>query len=170
LSDLKLSYVEIMCPLLSGSLVEAIRTLPDHLRTDKSLFRSIARSLSPTIDYAKYAAPESLTEILTSGPVVAFLRDELSAARADCVLPREFLQFVLAGLTTTAPLRPSRHWKRLRRLAGNYLPAWAKRAASNTSPLTPRLDFNQLAFRAHIILRMYELHAEDATSLRTISV
>jgi asparagine synthetase B (glutamine-hydrolysing) len=52
LSDLKLPYVEIVSPLLSGSLVEEIRKLPDHLRTNKALLRSIAQSLSRTSAFA----------------------------------------------------------------------------------------------------------------------
>jgi hypothetical protein len=171
LSDLKLPYVESVSPLLSGSLVEAIRNLPDHLRTSKSLWQSIVRSLSPNFDYSRYEATESATDILASTPVVDFLRDYLSAARADSVLPREFLQYVLTGLATTAPPRPSRYWKRLRRLAGSHLPAWAKKAARAVGPPTPHLlDPNQLAFRVYIILQMDEMLNAAAVDGRRLSM
>jgi hypothetical protein len=171
LGDLKLPYVESVSPLLSGSLVEAIRTLPDDLRTGKSLWRSIVRSLSPDIEFSKYEATESLTDILASTPVVEFLRHDLSVARADSVLPREFLQYVLTGLSKTAPPRPSRYLKRFRRLTSTHLPAWAKKAAKTMRPSAPHvLDPNQLAFRAHIILRMNELLSEDAAARLRMSM
>ena len=42
LSDLKLPYVEIINPLLSDSIVDFIRQLPDALRTNKVLLRRFA--------------------------------------------------------------------------------------------------------------------------------
>jgi len=46
LSDLKLGYVEIVNPLLSDSVIDLIRQLPDSLRTHKVLLRNIGRTWS----------------------------------------------------------------------------------------------------------------------------
>jgi hypothetical protein len=170
LSDLKLSYVEVVSPLLSGSLVEAIRTLPDHLRTSKSLLRSIVRSLSPNIDFAKYAAVESPSDILMSEPVVAFLRDNLSAARADCLLPGEFLRYVLDGIADSHPNWRTKYAKRVQRWASSNIPNWAKKAVKRQSPSVSLLNFNQLAFRVYIILQMNEVLNADAVDGRPMSM
>jgi hypothetical protein len=167
LSDLKLPYVESVSPLLSGSLVEAIRTLPDHLRRSKSLWHSIVRSLSPDIEVSKYEATESLTDILASTPVVDFLRGHLSTARADSVLPREFLRYVQDRIADSHPNSQTKYAKRLRRWASSYMPKWAKQAVKRKPPSMSLLDFNQLAFRVYIVLQMNELLNADAVAIPT---
>ena len=51
LSDLKFPYVEQINPLLSKVILQQVRQLPDHLRTDKALFRKIVNSISPKVDF-----------------------------------------------------------------------------------------------------------------------
>src|SRR5262249_44641996 len=46
LNDVKAPFVEIASPLLSRRVLEYTRELPDHLRTDKTLFREVAKSVS----------------------------------------------------------------------------------------------------------------------------
>jgi hypothetical protein len=50
LSDLKVPYVEITNPLLSRQLVTFVRTMPDHLRTSKGVFKASVLSLKPRVD------------------------------------------------------------------------------------------------------------------------
>jgi hypothetical protein len=52
LTDLKLPFVDVATPLLSHRIIKDVRLMPDKLRTDKSLFKSIVRSWSPPIAYA----------------------------------------------------------------------------------------------------------------------
>jgi len=165
LSDLKLPYVEIISPLLSGSLVNEIRKLPDHLRTNKKLLRTIVHCLSPEVGFAKYWAAEPATRILESPRIVDVLREYLSSSHAEVVVPREFTRYVLDGLAMRAGSRRPPGWRNLRRMAASYLPSWImKRKTSQASALRPNL----LAFRVYLMARMHDLLAEDAASLRAV--
>ncbi len=55
-ADLKLSYVEQICPLLSRGILERVKQMPDHLRTDKALFRKIVASSGPRVEFAREGA------------------------------------------------------------------------------------------------------------------
>ena len=168
LSDLKLPYVEIISPLLSGSLVEEIRKLPDHLRTNKALLRTIVQSLSPDVGYARYLATEFTAGILESPRIVELLREDLSSNRADVVVPREFIKYVLSGLAMSVRHRRPMGWRSLRRLAGAHLPSWIVRKRKKKTSRTPTLDPNALAFRVYLVARMHDMLAEDAASLRAV--
>jgi hypothetical protein len=162
-----LSYVEIISPLLSGSLVSEIRKLPDHLRTNKRLLRTIVHSLSPEVGFAKYWAAESATGILESPRIVRVLREYLSSSHTDVVVPRKFTSYVLSGLATRSESRRPAGWRSLRRTAASHLPPWilkSKKKKSHVGALRPNL----LAFRIYLMARMHEMLVEDAASFRAI--
>jgi hypothetical protein len=163
LSDLKLPYVEIVSPLLSGTLVAAVRRLPDDLRTNKSLFRKIAHSLSPPIEFAKYAATEPATGILKAPAIVEFLKADLTDSRTTALVPRKLIDVVLQEMKTVPAHARRSRWRGLKRLAAWYFPALAARhkATGKPSPVR-RLDANQVAFRIHMVSGMCELLREDA--------
>lgn len=146
LNDLKLPYVELIYPLLSRKIIYEIRRLPDHLRTDKRLFKSIVGSLSPRIDYAKYSAIASRESILRSNEAIAFLKQELTLDYVDSILPREFIDDVLNQMVIGAGRQKTANAKsRLR-----------KRSQSK------KMDFNILAFRTYMICRMNKMLSSDA--------
>jgi len=167
LSDVKLPYLEILNPLLSRRIVLEVRSQPDHARTDKSLYKSIVRSLSPDIPFAKYPAVQSATDILKSRPFVEFLRDELSSAYAGTVLPRAFIDYVL-GQVTTLDTNQTQKPTRKELIATGVkarLPEWARRTIGSFRSKV-RMDFNTLAFRLYVIVHMNRLLAHDAQDSR----
>jgi len=168
LSDLKLPYVEIVSPLLSGSLVEEIRKLPDELRTNKILLRSIAQALSPDLGFAKYTAAEKATSILKSAHVATYLTDWLFATSSP-LIPHRFVELIREAAAGRAQEPKLRLWKkRMRRAAAAYLPPWIL-PRRKMQPTEMRLDASQLAFRVYLICRMDEILAEDAASVSRIS-
>jgi len=160
LSDLKVAYVEIVNPLLSNQLIAFVRTMPDHLRTSKNLFKSIVRSKYPQVEFAKYAAIDDPKNILRSGPAVAVLREELSSAHAKALLPGDVLAFILSHLQ---PVNPRTDWKRTWvKVLKRRLPKWAKSGAKRvTGQTAPTLDVYVLAFRAYILSRMTRVLNEE---------
>src|SRR5690606_32833090 len=56
LNETKSAYVEIVNPLLSHSVLEFVRSLPDHLRTDKKLFKRIVEKREKKIPFASFNA------------------------------------------------------------------------------------------------------------------
>lgn len=169
LSDLKAPYVEIVNPLLSNQLIAFVRTMPDHLRTSKSLFKSIVRSVHPQPDFAKYPAIDDPKNILRSAAAVAVLREELSSAQARALLPADLLAYLLSHLQ---PINPRTDWKRtLKQTLKRRLPKWAKTGAKRiTGQTVPTLDIYVLAFRAYILSKMSRLLSRDSAPLERLGV
>lgn len=168
LSDLKLSYVEILNPLISGSLVDLVRQLPDGLRTDKALFKRVASSLSPNIPFANSAAIQSGADILNSPSVVELLSDSLSSNGVDgvdSVIPAELIAYIKSGLVQATSSPRSAAGRRLRSAARALVPAWAGRLPRFSEPQKPVLSHNRLAFRAYLISRVRRLFAADANAI-----
>ena len=94
LSDLKLGYVEQSTPLLSDNIIQAVRTLPDRLRTEKLLFKKIMRDFRPKLEYATSSATSAPQNILKSNDMVTYLRNELKSADATNLFSAEFLEMV----------------------------------------------------------------------------
>ncbi len=165
LSDLKLSFVEQINPLLSKKILELVRQLPDHLRTGKSLFKKIVDSISPEINYAKNESSASLCEILKQEQIVSFIRSELSKDFAKTILPGPFLDFVLKGLETKAQKGVSIKPKSVssRSYIGLLIPRFMKETL-RTKIIAHSLDNNILAFRVLLICKMNEVLMEDKSA------
>jgi hypothetical protein len=160
LNDLKLPYVEIMNPLLSRRIIHQVRILPDHLRTDKNLYRKIIRSLSPNIGFAKYQAIDTSENILRTKKVVDFFREELAAYYVESIFPRKFIRYIIDNIENFN--KDDRKERRtIKYIIQPYVPAWIRNKARNTF-MKLRMDFNVLAFRAYMICRMKKMLAEDA--------
>jgi hypothetical protein len=164
LSDLKFPYVEIVNPLLSNSLIELVRRLPDSLRTEKRLWRRIVDSLSPDIPFASSRATQSGDDVLQSRQAVEFMRDSLSGSAASSTVPPKLAAYVVDALTHARSNRPSPR-KYLRRMIGARLPSWIiPKRTKVVRP--PRLSAYRLAFRTFIVSRASRMLAEDAQCLR----
>jgi hypothetical protein len=165
LSDLKLPYVEIIDPLLSGSVIALIRQLPDALRTRKELLRRLARQMSPEIPFATSVAIQARDDVLKSSSVVELLADSLSSQKVLSVIPAELAAYAIEGLAvkdsanSRVPLV-----RRLRRTAKAWAPSWAGRLPAQVTP-TPMLDHNRIAFRAYLVERTTTLLQHDAALL-----
>jgi len=164
LNDVKLPYVEISSPLISGSVVEAFRELPDWLRTDKLLLRRIAQSVSPDIPFATAAAIQPAADILKSPQVVELLRDSLSSSDLAPVIPAEFAAYALSGVVQTRAMPRATGRRRLRATARALMPSWAARLRTHVTPARAP-DHNRLALRTFLVSRIARMYAEDAGRL-----
>jgi hypothetical protein len=152
LSAVKTPYVEIVSPFLHRQIVYCVRRLPDHLRTDKKAFRSIVRSLTPPIGFARKAAIGSTRDLLKAAVVVECIRQELGSKHATAVLPASFVKYVVSRMVATDDRQRPRKAYRLRRFVKRHTPAALMRLKRQTA--RPRMDFNVLAFRLYVICRM----------------
>jgi hypothetical protein len=163
LNDLKLSYVEIMNPLLSRRIIHQVRTLPDHLRTDKNLYKRIVRSLGPNIGFAKYQAIETSENILRTRKFIDFFREELNSYYVESIFPSKFIHYIFNNIDNFN--KDDRNEARtIKYIIKPYVPAWIRNKARNTF-MKLRMDFNVLAFRVYMICRMKKMLAEDADEL-----
>jgi hypothetical protein len=159
LSDLKLAYVELAQPLLSRRIVETVRTLPDTMRTGKSLFRKLVDREGPAIRYAAKPAIQGRGSILRMPAMQEMVDARLRAAANGpeplAALTRHALRMLADNATQGFPKRNSLPTRTLR---------WAKRLAGQKKNPSRLMDPYQFAFRAFIILRMTEILCEDANA------
>lgn len=165
LADLKLAYVEVANPLLCTSIIDAIRQLPDALRTEKLLLRRICQALAPDTPLARSNSIQPPDDLLRSPRVVEFLRDSLSANSLAPEIPRQLADYVTAGLRTRSSHGATSWRRRLRRTlavhAGVFDPA---RRFRTERPLV--VEPNRLAFRTYLVSGATRMFERDATCLQ----
>ena len=164
LNEIKLTYVEVITPLLTKQTVYAIRQLPDALRENKILFRKIVNSIGPRLPYARYDAVKTPADINKRKDVILEIISELRSDNVKKVLPKEFINYLLSKLVIKEANEETGGIS-LYKVIKSYMPSRIKRILRNTV-LKKELDLNQLAFRAYIISKMNTMLSEDSKALK----
>jgi hypothetical protein len=160
LSDLKVSYVELINPLLTKKIIGQVRKLPDYLRTDKTLHKNISLSVSPKIALAAKSAVPSSENILKSKQVVDFLKDYLSSDYVTSMFPKSLMNTVFIKIKA---LDSSKNIKSYSNKIKAFVP---KRLKSKYRTVAkPEKNSNVLAFRIYLISRMKKIISEDIQNL-----
>jgi len=146
LNELKTSYVEVVNPFLSREIIAVIRTMPDSLRTNKTLFRRIVENLGPRIEFAKFQSIPERDDVLSGDTARRLITDELSSSYATSLLPVEFLR---------------RLRDKMNNIDGN-----AGQSRSVPVRQTVGAFVKLLAFRAYMICRMNRLMIADGDALK----
>ena len=162
LSDLKLSYLEQMNPLLSRKILTVFRRLPEHLRTDKSLFKKIVGRIGPNVEIANAGADPLPEDILRQRGFVEILQSEIDSERARSLVPSGLIMQVIQNLQTSDGLA-TRHRHSFRSNFKELVPSFAKEILRKKG-VVPSLDFNVLAFRIYLISQMNGVMSADAHS------
>jgi hypothetical protein len=157
LSDLKLSYVELINPLQFKSILDCVRIMPDSMRTNKLLFRKIVKSVSPKIPYASRGATASFVDVFKSSEVSLLLKKTISNNKESLLFPENFLVEILENIkTSTSDLNKSNTFF-LKSFLKSITPYYIKsKIRNNNSLYQNNLDYNTLAFRVFMILKMEE--------------
>jgi hypothetical protein len=170
LTDLKCAYVEVANPLLSRGIIECVRTLPDRLRTDKRLWRSIVRRRSPPIPFAARTGVYPLRDFVREPATLELMLEELGGDAARDVLGDGLARMVHADADRLradgerlGPGAMRRHRSgiggRVRRLVGRGAHVIFRTREKRT--LEPEI----LAFRAFLIARSVRMLGSDAEAL-----
>jgi len=162
-SDVKLSYVEVINPLLARSILHRVRELPDSLRTDKTLFKEIVNSVSPDVPYATEGANANPYGLLRKREIVELMRKELQSERAKRIFNARFLEYVLRGMRDEKSANKqgnSGSRRSIKALVPRVIRAWIRERLAK-----PSLDGNVLAFRVFIVLRMDQILNCDLAEL-----
>jgi hypothetical protein len=165
LNDLKSSYVELVNPLVSRTILEAVCRLPDALREGRVLYKSIVKSLSPNIGFATRPAVAHRADVLRSPRVVAHVSQELDDRRCRDLLSDALVDAILPRLKVD-----DARWRTHRRPPSYRIESLVRqrvRDLTGRGAPRPPMDFNLLAFRAYIICRMNEILSEDAGALKS---
>jgi hypothetical protein len=173
LNDPKTSYIEVVNPLLSRSIIYQVRSLPDHLRHDKKLFRNIVSGLSPDIGFATSAAIDSPANIFRSPGMVDEIVRELHDSGNSSPLTSDVIDFIEKNIRITRIKASPR-----RGIKAHIKAMLPRSAIERLSPLYSRyrnsgtaidMDANRLAFRAYILSRMDRILKEDAQALSRLA-
>jgi hypothetical protein len=165
LSDLQGAYVEVVNPLLWTPMLQLARRLPDHLRTNKRLWRNFVRSTSK-IPFARRVAVLPLKDFLNDTSMLQLLMSEFDGA-PDCgPLGPALKNRIVASLQATLMTEPvGRENVRTRGPLALIVPDGVRHAVRKWMPPKPELPPTVVAFRALIISRMHRLLKDDAEAL-----
>ncbi len=162
LNDVKAPFVEIACPLLSRRVLEFVREMPDQLRTDKGLFKDLAKSVSPPIPYATMGADDDRNGYLESATYSGWLEQELETVIAHRLFPGHSRESLIAAVQQPPSLLgPNRS---LRAALKRIIPtSWVRGVRAQMGPILPGKRL--LSLRSALICRMVRLLEEDSNLL-----
>ena len=163
LTDLKSAYVEVGNPLLSQSVLDCVRSLPDELRTGKCLWKEVVEAQLPNMALATRVAIPSLQEFLSERRAIQLMLDELSSERSAAIFAPMLRARCCAALR--AELRspqPARIDNQRSPLLVHAVPKRLRMAVRYWRAPSRGIDALALAFRAVVVSRMHALLAADA--------
>ncbi|OLO10051.1 hypothetical protein BTW10_16570 [Chromohalobacter japonicus] len=159
LSDIKFSYLEEINPLLSRSVLDVVRSLPDGLREDKYLFKRVVESMGDNIPFALKSANANPKDILRERECVDLMKSEISSNYSALLFGPGFADRVISEIRVGNG--KSRKWS-IKGLVSPLLPTSIKNRLRDTVA-RPSVDGNVLAFRVFMIIKMHKMLSSDAS-------
>ncbi|MCK2042206.1 hypothetical protein KZO83_05845 [Chromohalobacter sp. TMW 2.2308] len=159
LSDIKFSYLEEINPLLSRSILSVVRSLPDDLREDKCLFKSIVESMEGGVPFALKSANANPKDILREKGCVDLMKSEINSSYSAGLFGPDFANRVISEIKVGND--GSRRWG-VKGLVSSLLPASIKSRLRKTV-VRRSVDGNVLAFRVFMIIKMHKMLTSDAS-------
>lgn len=160
LADIKLAYSEQVTPFLSERVVHEVLRTPDHLRTGKRVFKSLAADAAPNIPFARQGANNSPEIVFGRDDFREMLTESLNSAGNRGLLPEEFTRDVSQRIEDESIERKS--WiRKVKPIIKAVLPN-SVQATLRREVVAPTVSWRILAFRAHVIVRMAEILEGDA--------
>lgn len=166
LTDLKASFVEVANPLLSHSIVRLVRTLPDRMRTDKSLFREIVDEIGPPLPYATEMAIADSRSVLRTKEASELFLDTLGSNATRGIFHPLLLNCISGRIAIGSSAGGGGASRKRRAGLVGWIPQPVKLALRRFKRHWP-MDFNVMALRVCIIGMTRELLEADAGLART---
>jgi hypothetical protein len=164
LHDLIHPFVEVYNPLLHEDIVAFSKDLPDDLRTNKKIYAKFVADLINDIPFAKKASIPEPAAILKSAKIVSLMLDELNSQDSRNILNSTFINWVQSHLTVDD--HQINNIKNSWTLWFKQQIPWRVKKMLRKDFIKYSADFNQLAFRTVIIVRMHRIMAEEASLLK----
>lgn len=164
LSAIKASYVETLNPFTHERVLAEVRGLPDRDRTDKRLFRRLAREhFDPT--HVPFATAESRPGFSLARVAELALLELRSKEAEECLSATLRHRLLEAAHQASARAQSATNQAHRRRLVdAARLPLLARRILRNTILQEP-LGVNKLLLRAVLMSRAIRLFRADASAL-----
>ncbi|MCK0715834.1 hypothetical protein ACFO0U_13350 [Chromohalobacter sarecensis] len=164
LSDIKCSYLEQINPLLSRSVLDAVRSFPDDLRTDKYLLKNIVESMEPRVPFAVKVANASPKDILRDKGCVDLMKSEINSNYSAGLFGAGFANRIISEIKVGND-KP-RRWD-VKGLVSSLLPTSIKSRLRNTVARRS-VDGNVLAFRVFMIIKMHKMLVSDSSRMSNL--
>lgn len=165
LEDIKLSYVEVINPLLNKNIVEAVQKLPIKLRNNKNIWFAIVSRMFPEIPFARREAVEEVGEVLSLPEVKDYICNGLKHYKSNSLFDEEFMNLLIESYATDEEKYDVK--RRMRRLIIAYLPKSIENMIR--ARLKPsRVSNKWIAFRVLMILKVNEMFQMDAALKESI--
>jgi hypothetical protein len=154
------SYVENIEPLLTRTIVNFARTLPDKFRTktEKSLFNDIANNLIPDIPRSKYESRLQTKTVLRNEKIISHIVNTLNENKSSGYLPVSLIEFTLSKLKQDQ--RAKARVLSLKDLAKKAIPKRVRVVLRGTHK--GDLDYHVLASRIFVVIRANQMFRDDA--------
>ncbi|SDS25387.1 hypothetical protein [Christiangramia echinicola] len=162
LEDIKQPYLEQINPLLSRRIIHFVRELPDHLRTEKKIFKNYVNHFKPSFKYARAPAIESKVEIFRDKSMVKLITTELESNTANLIFSEKFIKTVLSQIQMKSG-ENNKSGSLISNLKSLIPKEIKKRILKEL--FTAKIDMNKVAFRMFLIVRMYKLLNKDSKVL-----
>lgn len=167
LSDIKLTYVELITPLLANSVISLIRKLPEDLRKNKKIFRDIVEDYDIDIDFSsKKNVNKKNTNIYDSIEFQKLLEKRLKSSTAREIFSEDFLKFVIDGANFKSQKSKNNKLKKIATKLYGVLPPIIKNRYRNIKP-KPSINKNLLSFRVYLIIRFHEILTDQINNIKT---
>ena len=163
LEDLKQPYLEQVNPLLSRKIVNLIRDMPDHLRTEKKLFKNYVNSFPHSFKYGKTPAIETMKDLFRQPELVIIVKKELNTSAARKLFDESFLNFIQSKMQIYSENYSAKNSFKGR--IKELIPKEIKKFFLKRT-FVPKADLNMVGFRLFMISRMVTLLANDAESVQ----
>lgn len=159
LSSVKSWYVRVANPLLSEQIIAFVRTLPDHSRTNKLLFRQVVDSLGCRVPYATKSATHQFDELFAIPNVYETVCDELNSAETESLFSPAFRRIIVQRIGGGKPGGKKRGGSALVRIK-RLVPRSIRNAVHNRAERTP-VNWGLLALRAFLVCRAAQIFRND---------
>ena len=164
LNDVKLSYVEVINPLLSRRIIMQFLSTPDKLRIDKNGFIKAMKKLLPEIEYATENAIHIQGDVFKIPEAISLMKEELSAEYMKEIFPEAFIKMVVNKLQQPGSVNKGDGFKnRIRRFIKLYFPSRLKELLYSIMR-KPVVENSTLAFRIYLTGIMYKQLQKDAST------
>ncbi|WP_306601928.1 hypothetical protein [Geothrix sp. 21YS21S-2] len=162
LTDVKTPFVDVLNPMLAGSVLEFVRMMPDHLREGRNVYGQLTRSIGPPIPFAVLAADDSRNGFLQSDPYNLWMAEELASETMARLLPPPFRAAIAQSLVSESRSKPTLSLGRV--LLKHLIPSSLVAAVRAVGP--PHVPTNRvIAFRIALASRIIRLLERDSEHL-----
>ena len=164
LNEAKCGYVEVIDPMESRNIISLMRSIPDKLSKEKIFPRELAKSVAPEIGFNSILSVRNKVSTIRESNFNSEIKNVLGEHSEIEPFPKDFLTFILTNMdqkeTEIDPY--SAREKNISNYLISLLPLGLKNKIKSAFIKKIKIDFNLLALRAYIIIKMNEILNKDA--------